>query len=98
MGWGGSEPLFSLLLAHPVRPRVSLLKELCTSPDCCAGCYPTILRSWQVTLRELARNRSIRAYILKGENGFPTNKLIEDLRKENARTHGYFDVLFPDES
>ena len=49
-------------------------------------------------MRELARNRSIRAYILKGENGFPTNKLIEDLRRENARTHGYFDVLFPDES
>ena len=30
--------------AHPVRPRVSLLKELCTSPDCYVGCYPTIAK------------------------------------------------------
>ena len=35
--------------SHPVRPRVSLLKELCTSPNCCAGCYAGILWSWQVT-------------------------------------------------
>ena len=61
---GSRRPDGATSTAHPVRPRVSLLKELCTSPDCCAGCYAGILRRWQVTVRELARNRSIRAYIL----------------------------------
>ena len=66
---GSCRPDGATSTAHPVRPRVSLLKELCTSPDCCAGCYAGILRRWQVTVRELARNRSIRAYILLRAKG-----------------------------
>ena len=41
---GSCRPDGAASTTHPVRPRVSLLKELCTSPDCYVGCYPTIAK------------------------------------------------------
>ena len=61
-----------------VRPRVELLKELCTSPNCYVGCYPTISKElWQPDLKWCVTH-VIRTYILKDIAG--------DLAKSGART------------